>query len=76
MDQKHFTDKLTIYFLIAFVGLSCGRQHVSLMPEFQQAEAVMWEYPDSALTLLKTMKKPSSSDQLNDATWCLLMTQA
>ncbi|WP_423128661.1 tetratricopeptide repeat protein [Gaoshiqia sp. Z1-71] len=46
------------------------------MPEFHQAEAVMWEHPDSALTLLKTMEKPSSSDELNYATWCLLMTQA
>lgn len=46
------------------------------MPGFRQSEAVMWEHPDSALTLLETMKKPSSSDELNDATWCLLTTQA
>ncbi len=76
MDQKQLTYKLIIYFLMALVGLSCGRQPASLMPGFQQVEAVMWEYPDSALTLLKTMKKPSPSDKLNHATWCLLMTQA
>ena len=46
------------------------------MPGFQQVEAVMWEHPDSALVLLKTMEKPSPSDELNNATWCLLMTQA
>ena len=76
MDHKQFIHKLIIYILMAFVGLSCGRQPASLMPGFQQVETFMWEYPDSALTLLKTMKKPSPSNKLNDATWCLLMTQA
>ena len=76
MNQKQYSNKLTIYFLIAFVGVSCGRQHVSLMPEFQQAETLMWEHPDSALAILEAMEKPAPSNKLNDATWCLLMTQA
>jgi tetratricopeptide (TPR) repeat protein len=66
----------TFYFLIVLSVFSCSRREVTLLPEFRQAETVMWEHPDSAFTLLKAMKKPSSSDELNDATWCLLMTQA
>lgn len=36
----------------------------------------MWNHPDSALIRLGRMQKPSRSDKLNDATWCLLYTQA
>lgn len=36
----------------------------------------MWNHPDSALSMLERMPKPSPSDKLNDATWCLLYTQA
>lgn len=39
-------------------------------------DSIMWDHPDSALTLLEKMPKPSPSDKLNDATWCLLYTQA
>lgn len=64
------------YFLIVLSVIPCSRREVTLLPEFRQVEAVMWEHPDSALALLGSMQKPSPSDELNDATWCLLMTQA
>lgn len=63
-------------FLTVLSVLSCSRREVTLVPEIRQVEALMWEQPDSALSLLKTMEKPSSSDKLNEAAWCLLMTQA
>jgi len=69
-------NKVIIYSFLALVLVSCGKQQVSPLPEFRKVEAVVWEHPDSSLALLKTIKRPSPSDELNDATWCLLMTQA
>ena len=52
------------------------KNRTALLPELQQAEAVMYERPDSALHLLQEMQIPASSDKLQKATWALLMTQA
>ena len=46
------------------------------MLELVQAEAVMYEHPDSALGVLQGMKVPASSDKLQNATWALLTVQA
>lgn len=46
------------------------------MPELVQAEAIMYEHPDSALHILQEMQIPATSQELEHATWALLMTQA
>ena len=45
-----------------------------LCTELQQAEALMYPHPDSALNILQTMDMPG--DELNRATWALFTTQA
>ena len=46
------------------------------LPELTQAEAVMFEHPDSALHILDAMQKPDASNKEQHALWCLLLTQA
>ena len=46
------------------------------LPELTQAEAVMFEHPDSALHILNAMQKPDASNKEQHALWCLLLTQA
>ena len=64
----------------AFALLSCNHpaepSAVSLLPELQQAEAIMYASPDSALRLLQSMPVPQPSDRLQYATWALFTTQA
>ena len=48
----------------------------ALLLELVQAEAVMYEHPNSALGVLQGMKVPASSDKLQNATWALLTVQA
>ncbi len=62
--------------LYAFLGFSCSQEAREISPELARIDSIMWDHPDSALTLLGKMPKPSPSDKLNDATWCLLYTQA
>lgn len=53
-----------------------GEDSSTLLPELVQAEAVMYEHPDSALHILQEMKMPAVSQKLQNATWALQMTQA
>ena len=46
------------------------------LPELAQAEAVMFDRPDSALHILEAMQKPDASNKEQHALWCLLVTQA
>ncbi len=62
--------------LCAIFGFSCHQEAKEISPELAMIDSIMWDHPDSALTLLEKMPKPSPSDKLNDATWCLLYTQA
>ncbi len=62
--------------LVPLVSLAACRQAPSLWPELKEVDSLVWEQPDSALAILTRMPKPSPSDRLNDATWCLLYTQA
>lgn len=63
--------------LFTFTFASCGHKDTApLLPDLVRAEALMYAHPDSALQLLERMPVPSSSDRLQNATWCLLMTQA
>ena len=53
----------------------CGRPaETTLSAELQRAEDLMYPNPDSALHILQAMTPPK--DELNRATWALLMTQA
>ena len=71
-----------LYILIAFTALlniRCGGngKEKTPLPELAHAESVMFEYPDSALHILKSMPMPSARwDKENHALWCLLVTQA
>lgn len=47
-----------------------------LLPDLVRAEALMYSYPDSALTILETMPEPPVSNRLQNATWSLLLVQA
>ena len=52
----------------------CSQRKAAPLPELEQAEAVMFDYPDSALHILQRMPKPTDKGQ--HALWCLLVTQA
>ena len=52
----------------------CSQRKAAPLPELEQAEAVMFEHPDSALHILQRMPKPTDKEQ--HALWCLLVTQA
>ena len=52
----------------------CSQRKAAPLPELEQAEAVMFDYPDSALHILQRMPMPTDKEQ--HALWCLLMTQA
>ena len=70
--------KNTFYILTALVLLmvACGRPsgNAPLSAELQRAEDLMYPHPDSALHILQVMTPPK--DELNHATWALLLTQA
>ena len=69
---------LNILLLLILVYLSActNRQTIELLPELSRAESLMYDYPDSALSLLENMNPPSPSDKLQNATWSLLLVQA
>ncbi len=63
--------------LLLFATLfSCMRQEKPLPAELSRAESVMWEHPDSALSILRSMSQSSLSSGKNYATWALLLAQA
>lgn len=72
---------LILYALIGLIAVclvqGCKQTaEETLSPELAQAEAVMFEHPDSALHILETMQKPDASNEEQHALWCLLVTQA
>lgn len=62
--------------LCAGFGFSCHQGAERISPELAMIDSIICDHPDRALALLGKMPKPSPSDELNDATWCLLYTQA
>ena len=69
--------KNTLYLLIAILLLTTGCNRptpTTLCNELLQAEELMYPAPDSALHILQGMTPPV--DELNRATWALLLTQA
>ena len=70
------TLRIALILLCAGLFLSCRQAREKTLPDFDTVESIMWAHPDSALALLERMPKPSPDDRLNNATWCLLYTQA
>ena len=70
------TLRIALILLCAGLFLSCRQARERTLPDFDTVESIMWAHPDSALALLERMPKPSPDDKLNNATWCLLYTQA
>ena len=69
--------KNALYLLIAILLLTTGCNRptpTTLCNELLQAEELMYPAPDSALHILQGMTPPA--DELNRATWALLLTQA
>ena len=68
---------LLISLMAACLFLGCTRPAGETpLPELAQAEAVMFDRPDSALHILETMQKPDAHAKEQHALWCLLVTQA
>ncbi len=65
-----------ILLMVILLMVACGRPsgNAPLSAELQRAEDLMYPHPDSALHILQAMTPPE--DELNRATWALLMTQA
>ena len=69
--------KIAFHILVITLLLmaGCGRPaETTLSAELQRAEDLMYPHPDSALHILQAMTPPK--DELNHATWALLLTQA
>ena len=69
--------KNALYLLIAILLLTTGCNRptqTALCDELLRAEELMYPAPDSALHILQGMTPPA--DELNRATWALLLTQA
>ena len=65
--------------MVVLVLAACTSRHVDdapLLPELQQAEELMFPYPDSAVHVLQRMPMPSERDRLQHATWALLLSHA
>lgn len=67
---------LRLTLLLFAILFSCMRQEKPLPAELSRAESVMWEHPDSALSILRSMPQSSLSSGKNYATWALLLAQA
>jgi len=64
-----------ILLMVILLMVACGRPaETMLSAELQRAEDLMYPHPDSALHILQAMTPPK--DELNHATWALLLTQA
>ena len=64
-----------ILLMVILLMVACGRPaETTLSAELQRAEGLMYPNPDSALHILQAMTPPK--DELNHATWALLLTQA
>lgn len=65
--------ELIIFTLVLF---SCGSPEKPLPRELSRAESMMWEYPDSSLSLLNSISQCSIPDDRSYAIWALLVAQA
>lgn len=73
--MKNALNILLLLFLVYLLACT-NRQTAELLPELTRAESLMYDHPDSALSLLENMNPPSPSNKLQNATWSLLLVQA
>ena len=75
--MKH-TSRHTIYIcgILLFLMITGCRKQYPVAEKLLQAEAVMNEYPDSALNLLKGIAQPELQTQAHHARYALLYSQA
>ena len=71
--QSHI---LYIGIILLLLGITGCRKHYPVAEKLLQAEAVMNEYPDSALNLLKGIAQPELQTQAHHARYALLYSQA
>ena len=64
-----------IFLSLAFCLIAC-RQYPHIQPLLQEAETLMVSRPDSSLILVESIPAPDNLSEDDEATWCLLMTQA
>lgn len=62
--------------LLFWIVIGMSACHYSSDPILSKAERMMKFYPDSTLSLLKTVRNPEKMPAGDYATWCLLITQA
>lgn len=70
---------IIISVILVFINTGCNTKSVNdiMVPELIQAENVMFNHPDSALSILQSMSVPSpKKNKENNALWSLLVTQA
>ena len=71
--QSHI---LYIGIILLLLGITGCRKHYPVAEKLLQAEAVMNEYPDSALNLLKGIEQPELQTREHHARYALLYSQA
>ena len=71
--QSHI---LYIGIILLFLGITGCRKQYPVAEKLLQAEAVMNEYPDSALNLLKGIEQPELQTREHHARYALLYSQA
>lgn len=76
MKRRNEYAILSLLFLGSIVGACKPKEGIPLLPELEKAQAVMYEYPDSALHILQDIRRTKLSDEFQKAAWCLLLTQA
>lgn len=65
--------KVTLFAFIIFFSCNQTNQQRSIL---EQAEELMSEHPDSALSMLEQVVTPEKMPEHDYATWCLLITEA
>ena len=75
--MKHpFLHNLYAFAILLFLFMTGCRNHSPVATKLQQAETCMYESPDSALSLLKSIPHPERLTGQAQADYALLMTQA
>lgn len=76
MKISNYIFVLIVGFMLFSACTSSKSDSAALLPELVEAESIMYEHPDSALHILESMPMPNTTDNFQQATWALLMTQA
>lgn len=61
---------------LTFFSFSCQKENTTARHLLEQAETIMEQAPDNALTLLEQVESPETLPKRQHALWCLLFTQA